>query len=337
MDWGSIKEMRADRGRQTDWFSYKENVALIPKNSHKSCQAISMNHSFKLLATSCLLSATMLAHAQEESASPVAPTEVSDEASADSAQAGEPDFLKRVTPDGVSLGVGMLVSEGILVGESARIYTFPTVGYVGERVFITGISGGVHIFKASGFTFDALMSLRLDGWGPNDLDAEELAAVGINRSLLTPRRNEIDAGLGASYTSSKWGKLSLTAQADVSDASNGYEFELLYQAAFDVWGGALIPSAAVSYWSDNLSDYYYGTRPQEVAAGVPSYLPGSAVIPSVGLTYLHTMPKNWVYFGGLQYQWLSDDILDSPLVDSSASGGQASVFFGVSYSFGKIN
>lgn len=250
---------------------------------------------------------------------------------------GDPEFLKKVFPDGVSLGVGMLISKGILLGESARIYTFPTVSYVGERVFITGISGGVHLYKRGGFALDALMSARLERWGPNDLSATELAEVGIDRNLLTPRRNELDAGFGASYSSMNWGKLGLTAQGDISDASGGYEIELLYQAAFDVWGGALVPSAGVAYWSDDLSNYYYGTRPQEVAAGVPSYLPGSAIVPNVGLAYLHTMPKDWVYFAGFQYQWLSDDILDSPLVDPSAKSGQPSIFFGVSRSFGKVH
>lgn len=140
-----------------------------------------------------------------------------------------------------------------------------------------------------------------------------------------------------SYTSLNWGKLSLTAKADVTDASGGYEVALLYQAAFDRWGGALVPSVGVSYWSGDLSDYYYGTLPKEVAAGVVSYQPGSAIVPNLGVAFLRTMPKNWLFFAGLQYQWLSDDILDSPLVDPSARHGLPSVFVGFSRSFGKTH
>ncbi|MEZ5460639.1 MipA/OmpV family protein [Dokdonella sp.] len=290
-----------------------------------------------LLATSCLLANPLFAHAQEESVSAVAPTEVVDNPTTEVDAGGQPEFLKKVTPDGISLGVGMLVTKGILLGEDARIYVVPTVGYVGERVFITGISGGVHLVKHNGFALDALLSARLDGWDADDLSASELAEVGIDRDLLVNRKNELDAGFGASYSSSEWGKLSLTAKADVSNASDGYEIALLYQAAFDWWGGALIPSVGVSYWSNDLSDYYYGTLPQEVAAGVPSYQPGSAIVPNLGVTFLRTMPKNWLFFGGLQYQWLSDDILDSPLVDPSARNGLPSVFLGFSHSFGKIH
>lgn len=297
-----------------------------------------MNQLTVLLAATCLLTTAMASHAQEENVIPVAPTEMDAEPKADGdIQDGQPEFLKRVFPDGVSLGVGMLVTKGILLGEDARTYVVPTVGYAGERLFVTGISGGVHLYKSRGFALDVLLSARLDGWDADDLSASELAEVGIDRDLLVNRKNELDAGFGASYSSSNWGKVSVTAKADVTDASGGYEVALLYQAAFEWWGGALIPSVGVSYWSDDLSDYYYGTLPQEIAAGVPSYQPGSAIVPNLGLTFLHTMPKNWLFFSGLQYQWLSDDILDSPLVDPSARNGLPSVFIGFSHSFGKIH
>ncbi|MGB0132272.1 MipA/OmpV family protein [Dokdonella sp.] len=290
-----------------------------------------------LVAASCLLANFAVVQAQEESVTPVAPTEVVDDPATEAAPGGPPEFLKKVTPDGVSLGVGMLVTKGILLGEDARTYVVPTIGYVGERVFITGISGGVHLYKNDGFALDVLLSARLDGWDADDLSASELADVGIDRNLLVNRKNELDAGFGASYSSSNWGKLSLTAKGDVTNASDGYEVALLYQAAFEWWGGALVPSAGISYWSDDLSNYYYGTLPQEVAAGVPSYQPGSAIVPNLGLTFLRTLPKDWLFFGGLQYQWLSDDIIDSPLVDPSARNGLPSVFLGFSHSFGKIH
>lgn len=290
-----------------------------------------------LLAATCLSITVVTSHAQEESLTPVAATEVVVDTESDvAATYGEPEFLKKVFPVGASLGVGMLVSKGILLGEDARTFVVPTVGYVGERVFITGISGGVHLVKQKGFALDALLSVRLDGWDADDLSASELAEVGIDRNLLVDRKNELDAGFGASYSSSNWGKLSLTAKADVTNASGGYEVALLYQAAFDRWGGALVPSAGISYWSNDLSNYYYGTLPKEVAAGVTSYQPGSAIVPNLGVTYLRALPNKWLFFGGIQYQWLGDDILDSPLVDPSARHGLPSVFVGFSRSFGKI-
>ena len=296
-----------------------------------------MKQLFVLLATICLLIAAVASHAQEENLSPVALSEVVADTESDvAAQYGAPEFLQKLFPDGASLGVGMLVSKGILRGEDARTYVVPTVGYIGERVFIAGISGGVHLVNRNGFALDALLSIRLDGWDADDLSASELAEVGIDRNLLVDRKNELDAGFAASYTSTKWGKLSLTTKADVTNASGGYEVALLYQAALDRWGGALVPSIGVSYWSDDLSNYYYGTLPKEVAAGVTSYQPGSAIVPNLGVTFLRTMPKNWLFFGGVQYQWLGDDILDSPLVDPSARHGLPSVFLGFSHSFGKI-
>ncbi|HET9031268.1 MAG TPA: MipA/OmpV family protein [Dokdonella sp.] len=295
-----------------------------------------MKQSVALLAASCLMSCAGFAHAQEEKISPVVPAAPDDEAALESTRVAELDFLEKVTPNGVSLGIGMLVSKGILLGEDARTFVVPTVGYVGERVFITGISGGVHLLKRDGFAINALLSARLDGWNADDLSIERLAAAGIDRNLLVNRKNELDAGFRASWKGD-WGKLNLDTTADASGASNGYSIAMTYRAAFAFRGGAIVPNVGISYWSDDLGNYYYGTLPQEVAAGVTSYQPGSAIVPNLGVTFLRSMPRDWLFFGGVDYRWLNDDILDSPIVDPDARNGLPSVFFGFSRSFGKIH
>jgi outer membrane protein len=245
---------------------------------------------------------------------------------------GAPADADRLMPRGVSLGVAVIWSEGRLVGEDTRSFVVPTIGYEGERLFFRGINGGVHLFKRDGFEVDAIVAARLDGWDAKDLDAGLLADAGIDRALLCDRDTGVDAGFGASLRT-KAGKFSVEAKGDVSSASGGYEVALDYRASFPFARGILSPRAGISYWSADLSDYYYGTLPQEEALGVPRYRPGSTLVPNIGLSYLRPLPRGWLLVGGVEVRWLGSDITDSPLVDDD-SGRVPSVFIGISRAFG---
>ncbi len=270
-----------------------------------------------LLALVCLACVMPLghAHAQAEEVEP--------------ALADNYDLLE---PDGLSLGVAVMSSKGILLGEGHRTLLVPVLGYEGERLFFRGISGGVHLFKRNGLELDLLLAARLDGWDADDLDATRLAARGIDRGLLVDRDRGVDMGLGVSWKGSA-GRAWLDAKTDVTDASGGHEIELGYAFAVPAGKGLLAPSVTVSYWSSKLSDYYYGVLPQEEAAGVPRYQPGDAVVPGVSVAYLRALPGRWRLFGVLEYQWLPGGINDSPLVEGTR--GVPSLFVGFSRSFGK--
>jgi outer membrane protein len=275
------------------------------------------------LLTVFLLCAAPSAHAQSEA--PPAPEAAT--------QGAAPTDAGQLMPPGVSLGVAVIWSEGRMVGEDTRTFVVPTVGYEGERLFFRGINGGVHLFKRNGFGVDAIVAVRLDGWDAEDLDASQLADLGVDRALLRDRKTGVDAGLGLSWVT-KVGKFGLAAKSDVSNASGGYELALDYRASFPVGRGTLVPSVGVSYWSDDLTDYYYGTLPQEEALGVPRYRPGSAVVPNVGLGYLRRLPRGWMLVTGVEVRWLGSEIVDSALVDDD-SGRVPSVFVGISRAFGK--
>lgn len=248
------------------------------------------------------------------------------------AQSEMPHDWDQFLPRGVSLGVAVMWSEGLMVGESTRTFLVPTVGYEGERLFSRGINGGMHLFKRSGIELDAILGARLEGWDASDLGETGLAAVGIDRELLKDRDSGLDAGLGVSWRG-KYGKLNLDAKGDVSNASGGHELALVYRAAFLLGRGMLSPTLGVSYWSASLADYYYGTLPAEEARGVPRYRPGSAVVPSMGVSYLRPLPGGWLLVAGMEVRWLDSRIVHSPLVDDD-SGRAASLFLGISRAFG---
>lgn len=235
-------------------------------------------------------------------------------------------------PDGVSVGLGVVASKGMRVGEDDLALPIPVVGYEGERLFVRGITGGVHLFQRHGVTLDLQASIRFDSWDANDLDAARLAARGIDRSLLVDRDRGLDVGLGLSWRGSA-GRLSLETRSDVTGASNGHEVELGYLFAVPAGEGLLVPGVGVSYWSSRLTQYYFGTLPHEEAAGVPAYRPGDGVVPNVSVTYLRRLPQRWRMFGMFEYQWLPGNVVDSPLMEGDR--GMPSFFIGVTRTFGE--
>lgn len=254
------------------------------------------------------------------------------------ADPGAPELLQAqnyelLEPSGLSLGVAVVSRKGILLGEDDPSLVVPVLGYEGERLFLRGTSGGVHLFKRNGVELNLLVAARLDSWDAHDLDAARLAARGIDRNLLQDRDRAAEAGLGLAWKGSA-GRLGLEARTDVTNASGGYEVELGYTFAVPAGKGLLAPGVGVSYWSSKLSDYYYGTLPEEVAAGVPSYRPGDAVVPNVSVAYLRALPGRWRVFGVLEYQWLPGGVVHSPLVEGTR--GVPSLFVGVSRSFGAV-
>lgn len=237
-------------------------------------------------------------------------------------------------PRGVSVGVAAIWSESPLVGEETRTFFVPTLVYEGKRVFFRGIGGGVHLAKRNGFELDAIVAARLEGWDAKDLDAVELAATGVDRALLSDRDNGIDAGAALSWQGMV-GKLTLQVKGDIANASDGYEVALGYASKpLRLGDGLLTANVGLNYWSDALTDYYYGILPEEQALGVPRYRPGAAVVPNVGLNYLKPLPNRWLLVAGFDYRWLSDEMVDSPLVDND-SDGVTSIFLGLSRSFGR--
>lgn len=230
-----------------------------------------------------------------------------------------------------SLGAGIGLTDSPYAGEGTKVTPLPLLRYEGDRFFFRGLTGGAHLFSNSAFSLDAIASLRMDGIDAKDFGRQELARNGINRNLLKNRDNGLDLGLVASWRSSV-GEFELTAKADASGASEGYELEAKYGYEFEIGRGSLTPGISVSYLSKDMANYYYGTLKEEVARGVVNYKPGAATIPKLGVTYMHPIGQDWRFMSALQYKFLPSKISDSPLLESKPKG-ETSIIFGLTRSF----
>lgn len=219
-----------------------------------------------------------------------------------------------------SLGAGVAAIDSPYAGEGTRVRPFPLVGYEGERVFLRGISGGVHMYTSDRFTLDALLSARLDGFDIGDLGRTELLANGVNPDLLSDRDDGIDAGFRASVGST-WGAVSLEAVHDISDTSDGYQISLDYRYTWSFDRSTLSTTAGASWMSSDLANYYFGILDEEVRRGVAAYAPGSVLVPRLGLTLMQPIgTTKWQLLGSIEYRFLPSELSDSPLLESGRDG-----------------
>ncbi|MFL9583286.1 MipA/OmpV family protein [Stenotrophomonas sp. AB1(2024)] len=241
------------------------------------------------------------------------------------------DLLAKANDDRWSIGVAASVRQSPYAGEGTRVRPVPLLTYEGERLFWRGLTGGVHLVQGDTFSLDAVLSGRFDGFDIKDLGRRELLANGVDPARLDDRDDGLDAGITASW-SSRAGEFKLSALADVTDASGGYEIAADYAYAL-TWGRTtVVPGVGVRWMSDDLVNYYHGTLDEEVARGVPRYQPGSAVVPQVSIAFTRPLGEKWRLMGGVDYKFLPNEITDSPLSEPDTDGS-AGLRIGITRSF----
>jgi outer membrane protein len=229
-------------------------------------------------------------------------------------------------PSRWSIGLGIAVLNNAYAGRGTQVLPFPMINFDGDRLFLHGISSGVHLMKSDSFTIDAVLSPGLNDMPAKDFSRSELANRGINRDDLDNRDLSIDAGFAATWHGAA-GRLQLEAKTDISGNSEGAVYSLKYAYPFQVWGFRVTPTVGADFLSNKVADYYYGIHPDEVSRGVPGYRPGGSLIPGAGVTLLRPLGKKWSFSISGQFSHLPGKISASPLVDENRAG---SLFIGFS-------
>lgn len=243
------------------------------------------------------------------------------------AQSGGPDEASgEGGPPRWGVGIAVIANDSEYAGEGARVIPFPMVSYNGDRFSFRGLGAEWHFVKTDNFEISALGKFNMGGFKVDDLGKQELARNGIDYRLLDDRKGGFNVGIGAKW-SGKAGELEGKLLSDVTGASSGQEATFEYSYPFEVGQGQLSPKVGVTWMSDDLANYNYGTLKKEVARGVVDYKPGSVVVPDIGVGYFRPLGEKWTLMGFAKYSILPDEIKDSPLVEQDKDG-TASIFVG---------
>lgn len=218
------------------------------------------------------------------------------------------------------LGAGALVTTKPYVGVDPRIYPVPLFAYEGKRLYLRGVVGGYRLLMDGGWSIGPVVQPRFEGYDQDDSSALD---------GMRDRDWSVDAGLGVSWLT-KVGLFDLSGVTDILDRHRGQEVELTYTIMFQYAGFDLIPSAGMRWKSGNLVDYYYGVRPSEARPGRPAFEGDAALDPFLRLAVRRKLSERWSLLAAAQYEWLDEEITDSPIVDA---GYDASFIIGMLYSW----
>jgi len=218
------------------------------------------------------------------------------------------------------VGGGAFVQTEPYAGKDARVYPAPVVAYEGERLYIRSAIVGYRIIADKGVMIGPQVQPRIEGFSGDDSP--------FLHGMHT-RNWSVDGGVNIEAVT-PIGLLGVSIVSDLLGRNRGQEVEFRYLIMFPLFGFHFIPSGGVRWKSDNLVNYYYGVRPDEVRPGRPAYQGEQAFDPFLRLVVRHSLTKHWSLFSDAQYEWLAGEIANSPIVSKDY---QFSITSGVLYAW----
>ena len=211
---------------------------------------------------------------------------------------------------GFDFGLGGSVTTSEYKDVYAAGATLPLLGYEGDRFYLRGVSGGLHLFKNDMHEINVQLSY---------LPQRYLASWSSDHAMkqLDNRYSSMLAGLNYRLMS-PYGILQATVSADVLGYSNGFIAQASYSYPVILGRLTLAPTVGVKWTSCEYNDYYYGIDSDESrASGLSEYKPDSALSPNAGLTARLDLSENWSVFANGNLEFLNQEIYDSPMVENA--------------------
>jgi len=224
-------------------------------------------------------------------------------------------------------GLGMLYKDKPYrdYDESDKSSAVPIILYEGESFFVRGGSLGWKFIDSNALEFALVGEYLADGYESDDSDYLD---------GMKDRDPSFGVGAHVIWNPDALG-VKLAAVSDVTDNSDGQQVrgEVFYKYRTGNW--MLRPSAGIVWQSDDYNDYYYGVRDNEVAGAIGrhAYSADDDINYRLGAVAIYQQPSSpWMFLGGLRYDFLGDEISDSPIVEND---DELTAVLGVAYTFGK--
>lgn len=210
-----------------------------------------------------------------------------------------------------AIGISGSWSQSPYIGQSNQFTPMPLIDYDSEHFFISGLSGGIHLWNNETQQLDISMQYQDIELDPSDNDD-------VRMKQLNHRRTTLLAGLSYAITT-PYGQISAEALTDVLNNSNTVSIELEYAAYFALTDKlAIIPQVGVTWYNRSHNRYYYGINEnQSLASGFEQYRPSSGLVPYAVLTTSYRFNKSWSAVVEYELDWLDSEVKSSPIVNRS--------------------
>nr|WP_269475662.1 MipA/OmpV family protein [Serratia rubidaea] len=222
-----------------------------------------------------------------------------------------------------SLGASALLTPDPYKGNNTRLYPVPVINYDSEDFYFHTLTAGYYLWNDQVNKLSVMAYYSPLHFRPGDSDDDRM-------KRLDKRRGTLMAGMAYSHNA-EWGTLRAAFSGDTLDNSNGLVGDLAYLYKFQLGDWSLAPGVGVTWSSKNQNKYYYGVSDNESRrSGLNSYKPSDSWAPYLELTANYQINKSWNAFFMGRYVRLSDEVKDSPMVDTSYDG---MLWSGVTYTF----
>ena len=226
-----------------------------------------------------------------------------------------------------TLGLGALYKDKPYRGYDSdeKTSAVPLIMYEGENFFARGGSLGWKFVTTSPWEVAVVGEFLADGY--EDSDSNYLRG-------MDDRDPSFGLGGHVVWKPADLG-FKLAAVTDVTDNSDGSQVrgEMFYTMHSGPWH--LRPMVGVIWQDEDYNDYYYGVKPKEVNASIgrTAYSADSDINYRLGATLIYQQNNSpWMFIVGARYDFLGDEIDDSPIVDDDT---ELTAVAGFGYSFGK--
>jgi len=207
----------------------------------------------------------------------------------------------------------------------------PIVGLAGDKDDPTNTSAGIEVllngmFEWRGFFGEVIVESfggLTFGYRLHQSDSRNFEIVFSNTLPdLTPDTagfesiEDRDADLVAGFRSSFYFPKSivqLSLLGDVSDRHGGFTAAAQWGRFWQVRNWNLHAIAGARFFSENLTDFYFGIRPDEVSELTPLYTAGSGLMTELEFGATLPLSQDWIFRSSVQFFRLPDAIVDSPL------------------------
>jgi outer membrane protein len=229
----------------------------------------------------------------------------------------------------LSVGLGAGVRTNPVAGRSdIPLYVIPQFSYYGKRFFVDNLEPGFTLHEGAVHTinlvaapgYDRVFFSRSD---PQNLLVNSLAAApgvgtgaggenlgsGDGRSAQEfPTHRRRTTYLAGPEWLFSYGRFAgqLSALYEVTGRHDGYEVRGAISTPLIQTEHSLIANAGFTWKSAQTVRYYYGVE--------GFYRPAAALNPFVKLAYSRVLSERWTLNAFVHYEYLSDEIGDSPLV-----------------------
>jgi MipA family protein len=224
----------------------------------------------------------------------------------------------------VSVGAGTRTNP--IAGRSdIPVFVIPHVSFYGKRFFIESLEPGVTLYEAGAHTFNLIASPGYDRvfFSRSDLQNVFVSAATVGQLGGFNVLEESEAGAAVEFSGHRrhttylagpewlfsFGKVigQLDALYEVTGRHQGYELRSAVAAPLLQSKQSLVVNGGLTWKSAKTVGYYYGVK------GL--YEPGAALSPFVKLSYGVPLSERWTFSAFVHYEYLDNDIVDSPIVE----------------------